>query len=436
MSVPFISNLGFTEVSTAGTLNTKAGSKDALPVQYYKLTADITGVLTINNTANHAKIILDMNNRNLVGAAGTGSATTPIIYNGDDTVEIKGGGLITSGGQINVSDSGNSAYNQTPSGGDGNVTVAINTSGFTLNFSQNYVGGGGAGSPFGGRGPNNTPAGQSWSSLTGTNGSNITGASFTAVSYAGIQGAATGNTISGSRRMSTTAGNSPRTAWFYYGSGVIKKRVSTTNANQVTEPTNSTRDWGFDDVNGSGGRITGVTVNSRLFTVTNNNTFDITFTSGTQSVTVTSGGGTATLRRYDATQAFSFTGSAPSVQPVEATGTGAQTVTAGSGGAGATGTVVIGISGTDFTVTNNNSVPINFVSGTGSATINATSTSTFTGSGTSWSYTGQNTENDGDGNPTATATAFGGTGVTNSGTGVPSSGIDTTNFTGKFNRTS
>ena len=67
MSVPFISNLGFTEVSTAGTLNTKAGSKDALPVQYYKLTADITGVLTINNTANHAKIILDMNNRKFIG---------------------------------------------------------------------------------------------------------------------------------------------------------------------------------------------------------------------------------------------------------------------------------------------------------------------------------------------------------------------------------
>ena len=34
MSVPFISNLGFTTVDTAGTLNTKAGSKDALPVQF------------------------------------------------------------------------------------------------------------------------------------------------------------------------------------------------------------------------------------------------------------------------------------------------------------------------------------------------------------------------------------------------------------------
>ena len=122
MTNPFISNLGFTTVSTAGTLNTKAGSKDNLPVQYYKLTADITGVLTINNNANHAKIILDMNDRNLVGASGTGTATSPVVFNGTGTVEIKGGGLITAGGQLSVSDSGNSAYNQTPSGGDGIVT--------------------------------------------------------------------------------------------------------------------------------------------------------------------------------------------------------------------------------------------------------------------------------------------------------------------------
>ena len=434
MTNPFISNLGFTTVSTAGTLNTKAGSKDALPVQYYKLTADITGVLTINNNANHAKIILDMNDRNLVGASGTGTSTSPVVFNGTGTVEIKGGGLITAGGQLTVSDSGNSAYNQTPSGGDGNVTVAINTSGFNLNFSQTYFGGG-SGSGHGGRGPNNIPAGQTWATMTGTNGSNLTGASLVRGSWAGVQGVATGNTISGSRRFTTTHGNSPRTAYFWYSGGVIKKRVSTTNSDQVTEPTNSNADWGFDDSNNNNGRISSVTVNSRLFTVTNNNTFNITFTSGTQSVTVTSGGGTATLRRYDSTQAFSFSGTAPAVQPVEATGTGAQTVTQASGGAGATGTVVVAISGSDFTVTNNNSVPINFVAGTGTATINATSTGTFTGSGTAWSYTGQRAEEDGDGNPKATATAFSGTGVTNSGTGVPSAGIDTTNFTGEFNRT-
>ena len=58
MSVPFFSNLGFTEVNSAGTLNTKAGNKDNLPIQYYKLTADITGVLTINNTTNHKKLFL------------------------------------------------------------------------------------------------------------------------------------------------------------------------------------------------------------------------------------------------------------------------------------------------------------------------------------------------------------------------------------------
>ena len=136
MSVPFISNLGFTTVDTAGTLNTKAGSKDALPVQFYRLTADITGTLTINNNANHAKIILDMNNRNLLGASGTGTASTPIVYNGTGTVDIKGGGLISSGGTLPfASGSRTGSVTVTPSstGGTdltrmtGNVTTSVST---------------------------------------------------------------------------------------------------------------------------------------------------------------------------------------------------------------------------------------------------------------------------------------------------------------------
>jgi len=136
MSVPFISNLGFTTVDTAGTLNTKAGSKDALPVQFYRLTADITGTLTINNNANHAKIILDMNNRNLLGASGTGTASTPIVYNGTGTVDIKGGGLISSGGTLPfASGSRTGSVTVTPSstGGTdltrmtGNVATTVST---------------------------------------------------------------------------------------------------------------------------------------------------------------------------------------------------------------------------------------------------------------------------------------------------------------------
>jgi hypothetical protein len=41
--IPLISNIAITEVSSSGTLNTKAGNAVALPVQYFKLTGNISG---------------------------------------------------------------------------------------------------------------------------------------------------------------------------------------------------------------------------------------------------------------------------------------------------------------------------------------------------------------------------------------------------------
>ena len=39
MSIPLISNVGFTEISSAGVLNDKAGTaKIGLPIQLFKLT--------------------------------------------------------------------------------------------------------------------------------------------------------------------------------------------------------------------------------------------------------------------------------------------------------------------------------------------------------------------------------------------------------------
>ena len=57
--IPLISNIAITEVSSSGTLNTKAGNAVALPVQYFKLTGNISGNLLLSNNANHKKIILD-----------------------------------------------------------------------------------------------------------------------------------------------------------------------------------------------------------------------------------------------------------------------------------------------------------------------------------------------------------------------------------------
>ena len=43
MAIPFITNVGFTDVSTSGSLNTKAGDKTNLPVQFFRLSDNISG---------------------------------------------------------------------------------------------------------------------------------------------------------------------------------------------------------------------------------------------------------------------------------------------------------------------------------------------------------------------------------------------------------
>ena len=46
MAIPLISNVGFTEVSSAGTLNDKAGTaKSKLPIQFFRLTDNISAKL-------------------------------------------------------------------------------------------------------------------------------------------------------------------------------------------------------------------------------------------------------------------------------------------------------------------------------------------------------------------------------------------------------
>ena len=65
MAIPFISNVGFTEVSSSGSLNTKAGDKTKLPVQFFRLSGAITGALTLTNNPAHKKIILDTNGNNI-----------------------------------------------------------------------------------------------------------------------------------------------------------------------------------------------------------------------------------------------------------------------------------------------------------------------------------------------------------------------------------
>ena len=92
MSIPLISGLGFTEVDSAGTLNDKAGeAKSKLPIQFFRLTDNISGNLTLNNDPAHKKIILDTNGFNITNSTGS-----PLTINSSTFLELKGSGNIQS----------------------------------------------------------------------------------------------------------------------------------------------------------------------------------------------------------------------------------------------------------------------------------------------------------------------------------------------------
>jgi len=92
VAIPFISNISFTEVDSAGTLNDKAGTaKSKLPIQFFKLTDNISGNLTLNNDSAHKKIILDTNGNNILNPNGS-----PLTTNSSTTLELLGSGNIQS----------------------------------------------------------------------------------------------------------------------------------------------------------------------------------------------------------------------------------------------------------------------------------------------------------------------------------------------------
>ena len=91
MAIPLISNVGFTEVSSSGSLNTKAGDKTKLPIQFFRLSGAITGALTLDNNSAHKKIILDTNGNNITNSSGS-----PLTTNSSPTLEVKGSGNVQS----------------------------------------------------------------------------------------------------------------------------------------------------------------------------------------------------------------------------------------------------------------------------------------------------------------------------------------------------
>jgi len=124
MAIPLITNVGFTEVSSSGVLNDKAGTaKSKLPIQLFKLSGAISGNLQMNNDSSHKKIILDTNGNNITNSSGS-----PLTNNSSTTLELKGSGNVQStlktftSSQSSTSNSGTTTISEAD-----NSTVVVQT---------------------------------------------------------------------------------------------------------------------------------------------------------------------------------------------------------------------------------------------------------------------------------------------------------------------
>ena len=119
--IPFVSNVGFTTVGSAGTLNDKAGtSKSKLPVQIFRLTDNISGNLTMSNDSAHKKIILDTNGNNILNSSGS-----PITNNSSTSLEIIGSGNVQSTLKTFTATQASDSYTgtTTPSNSDSSTVI-------------------------------------------------------------------------------------------------------------------------------------------------------------------------------------------------------------------------------------------------------------------------------------------------------------------------
>ena len=119
--IPFLSNVGFTTVSSSGTLNDKAGtSKSKLPVQVFRLTDNISGNLTMSNDSAHKKIILDTNGNNITNSSGS-----PITNNSSTALEIIGSGNVQSTLKTFTATQASDSYTgtTTPSNSDSSTVI-------------------------------------------------------------------------------------------------------------------------------------------------------------------------------------------------------------------------------------------------------------------------------------------------------------------------
>ena len=144
MSVPLITNVGFTEISSAGSLTTEAGSKIALPIQLFKLTDNISGQINLTENSNHKKVIIDTNGNNIINSSGS---PLNVDCPSGVPVELKGSGNVQSTVKTftsAVTDTSNTGTTTIAEAGNSTLAVTTNHTFTEQLIDDNRSAGGGA----------------------------------------------------------------------------------------------------------------------------------------------------------------------------------------------------------------------------------------------------------------------------------------------------
>ena len=307
MSIPLITNLGFTEVNSDGDLNDKAGAnKSKLPIQLFKLTGNITGNLTMNNNAAHKKIILDTNGNTIINSSGA-----PITNNSSATMEIKGSGNIQSTLKTftlavgSTSNTGTSTFSNSDSS---TVVIVLADRAADISTTGGVSVTSGFGGSMSGVGPFYFPNTEllTLPSNPGSNNGNLSGGAATAVAqlFTIVGGANFPNLQSG-------AGFSVNV------DGTVHTAPSSTSSNSVSFGAMVIENFGSNRIRIFGGSsISAMQIpnniidnGSRLFTYTNNLATSVILSGDNPFDDVTvSAGATATFTRTDTDGSFNITG--------------------------------------------------------------------------------------------------------------------------------
>ena len=305
--IPLFPNIGFVEIDSAGTINDAMGSaKSQLPIQFFRLTENISGNLTIADDASHKKIILDTNGKTITNSSGA-----PITNNSSTTVEIKGSGNIQSTlktftlAVTSNSNTGTSTFSNSDSS-----TVVVSAEDRTADISAS--GGVSVASGFGGSmsgvGPFYFPISEllTLPANPGGNNGNLSGGAATAVAqlFTIVGGANFPNLQSG-------AGFSVNV------DGTVHTAPSSTSSNSVSFGAMVIENFGSNRIRIFGGSsISAMQIpnniidnGSRLFTYTNNLAISVILSGDDPFNDITvSAGATATFTRTSTDGSFNITG--------------------------------------------------------------------------------------------------------------------------------